>query len=78
MTFRDAKRYLPWLGLLAVVAIAWWIALAPWPHESEARAACDLAVASLLETHDQLELLRAEILIRRLHCSVRRRLPDKP
>ena len=60
--------------LIAPRFLVWVISL-PWPNDKAASAACDRAVATLLDTHDAVDLMRADILIRDLNCSIRRRLP---
>jgi hypothetical protein len=67
------------LTLLVVPAICFsfvaLIASIPLPNEDAARRTCDEAVHNLLTTTDMVELQRAQILVRRLNCGVRRRLP---
>jgi hypothetical protein len=60
---------------LAIVAGGFALAL-PWPHETAMRRQCDVAVHSLLTTHDEIELQRAAFTIYWLDCSMSRRLPE--
>jgi hypothetical protein len=61
------------IGVGSVVAIFVFI---PRLHEAEVRRLCDVSVQTVLTSHDLVELQRAAILIDRLDCSVRSRLPD--
>jgi hypothetical protein len=45
------------------------------PSDIRARAICDVQVERLLNSTDLVEVTRAGILVRKLDCSVRRRLP---
>jgi hypothetical protein len=78
MTTSVARRFDAPTGLLfvgAAIAIVSMIWTWPWKSVEAERAACDKAVATLLATHDLVELERAAALIRALDCSVSRRLP---
>jgi hypothetical protein len=58
-----------------IVALAMVVVSGVGRPNAEGRAWCDRAVATLLKSRDPMELQRADILIRRLDCAVRRRLP---
>jgi len=81
MTTRLAAVLLgPWpfwaslIGFIVVVASVVAGVLSVVEPSAKERQVCDQAVSTLLSTTDALELQRAMFLIRRLDCSVRRRL----
>lgn len=61
-----------WLFTAAMLAV---LIFMPSPRDAAVTAKCDQAVAALLESRDPIELQRADILIRNLDCSIRKRLP---
>ena len=62
------------LSLMVAVSPELVLSLPNGTHASW-KEACDRAVANLLYSGDPIELQRSDILIRRLDCSVTRRLP---
>jgi hypothetical protein len=67
-------------GVSAAVVLAGAVALLVLavrdsPSDIRARAVCDVQVERLLNSTDLVEVTRAGILVRKLDCSVRRRLP---
>lgn len=61
-----------WLGQ---APLWYYIIFVPAPSDPAASAACDRAVAAMLDSRDPVELQRADMLIRHLDCGVRKRLP---
>lgn len=77
------RRNRGWLYYTAsmVALVAWitfmvWIINQSWPGQDQERALCDREVHLLLTSRDPVELQRADILIRRVRCNVRRRVRD--
>ena len=68
------------LTVAGALALLFVVLLAGMPISRSTGALCDRAVATMLESHDLVELQRADMLIRHLNCAVRRRLPreEKP
>lgn len=65
----------PAAAMLGVAFVAVPVAIiAPGSFDAERRL-CDQAVEALLHSPDLVEVTRAGFIIRRLDCSIRRRLP---
>ncbi len=63
------------VGVALYVLFMWWVMTRQMTWDAPQRAMCDKQVNVLLTTHDAVDLMRANILIGRLNCSVWRRIP---
>lgn len=64
-----------WITAIASgVSITTAVLLEPEDFRPATAEVCDDAVATLLKTHDLVELERSMFLIEKLHCRVRKRL----
>lgn len=80
LTERARKAGWPlWLIGLAVVSVVGLAVLSvlTLPGLGHSRAICDSAVATLMSTHDLVELQRAAVLIHELDCDISRRVPQE-
>jgi hypothetical protein len=72
----SGSRYLV-VVLIVNVAILATVLLVPFPGEEMEHRICDQAVKTVLTSESLVEVERSVFLVDRLHCSVRRRLPDR-